>query len=265
MKKLGLLFVVVISLVFTASCVSKEVAVTETYYETEYKTETYTTTEEIVVSQKCGESSINSKVEWYAPNLTLGGCPSVSYFGCEIPYHTSNHIKVIFTTGLNLDYVSSAYDIGEQIREPPAGKSAGLGNWEWEIVGGDLPWSHAVSDWLTATNSKLSSAKELGLWRTTICSKPVVEYSNGKFTWTQPVCKENPINWLEFDSHETKNLAIISCKVQFQPVQEVQLVWCDNITEKRTVTKERQVPYQVEKQRTVMQMKEVPFWEAIFH
>jgi hypothetical protein len=34
--------VVAISLVFTVSCVTKEVPVTETYYETEYRTETYT-------------------------------------------------------------------------------------------------------------------------------------------------------------------------------------------------------------------------------
>jgi len=41
-------------------------------------------------------------------------------------------------------------------------------------------------------------------------------------------------------------------------IAKVQLIWFDE------VTKERQVPYEVEKQRTVMQTKQVPFWEAIF-
>ena len=54
MKKLSLLLVLVISLVFTVSCVTKEVPVTETYYETEYKTEykteMYTEVENVVVS-----------------------------------------------------------------------------------------------------------------------------------------------------------------------------------------------------------------------
>ena len=45
------------------------------------------------------------------------------------------------------------------------------------------------------------------------------------------------------------------------------LVWSDDIVEQRTVTKERQVPYQVpfevEKQRTVIKIKKVPIWEAL--
>jgi hypothetical protein len=43
MKKLTLLFpfVMIICLVFSVSCVSKQVEVTETYYETEYRTESY--------------------------------------------------------------------------------------------------------------------------------------------------------------------------------------------------------------------------------
>jgi hypothetical protein len=49
-KTLGLLSVVVILLVFTISCISKEVPVTETYSETEYRTETYTTTEYIATN-----------------------------------------------------------------------------------------------------------------------------------------------------------------------------------------------------------------------
>jgi hypothetical protein len=41
-------------------------------------------------------------------------------------------------------------------------------------------------------------------------------------------------------------------------IEKVQLIWSEE------VTKERQVPYQVEKQRTVMTTEKVPFWGAIF-
>jgi hypothetical protein len=77
--------------------------------------------------------------------------------------------------------------------------------------------------------------------------------------------KKNTLNQLELDFNGAKDLAIVSFMVELQPVQEVKIAWCDNVTEKKTVTKERQVPYQVEKQRTVTQTKKVPFWETIFH
>src|SRR4030042_980807 len=46
MKKVVLVFVAIMCLFFIASCVTKEVAVTQTYYETEYKQEAYTTNKE---------------------------------------------------------------------------------------------------------------------------------------------------------------------------------------------------------------------------
>ena len=61
MKKLGLLFVVVIPLVFTASCISKDVQTTETYYETEYRTESY-----IEIGNE-NKEYITPKWERYAP------------------------------------------------------------------------------------------------------------------------------------------------------------------------------------------------------
>jgi len=72
-----------------------------------------------------------------------------------------------------------------------------------------------------------------------------------------------------FDCKNIRQFAIISSRwgpyaKEGVDIQSVQIVWADQTVENRTVTKERQVPYQVEKQRTVMQMKKVPFWEALF-
>lgn len=267
MKKLCLSFVVVLSLIFTVSCVSKELPVTETYYETEYRGETRYEIQDVVIGQKCGDDSINSILEWYAPNLTMASrdivgsiaCDQVWYFGCEIPHHDITHIKVTFSKSLSPNfwghYSANAYDLGEggQIASPPAGQwvieSEKPGYYQW----GDLPWSHSLQDWIGMFNSRLVSARNLGKWEATA-------FSMDKGPTKAP-------NTLEFDANGVTNLAIIACGADFewQPVQVVQLIWCDNVTEKRSVAKEEQVPYQIEKQRTIMQTKKVPFWEAIFH
>jgi hypothetical protein len=261
MKTLELLFrtIIVGCLAFTVSCVSEEVPVTETYYATANKTETYTTTEDIVISQKHGESSIEPTIEWSAPDLWWGTPSSfsgkiqgVSYFGCQIPNHTNNHIVITFNDSPTLNYSSIAYDVDEQIGPPPERAVVGFGNWEYESGSADYPWSHELKDWLDVANSKLASTKNLGSWSSTIWSKTMTPM-------------QNPTNELELDFNGAKDLAIVSFGVELQPVQEVKIAWCDNVTEKKTVTKERQTPYQIEKRRTVMQTKQVPFWEAIFH
>jgi hypothetical protein len=76
-----------------------------------------------------------------------------------------------------------------------------------------------------------------------------------------------------FDAQNVKEFTIITHYTSNMPmskieISNVELIWSDNIIERKEVTKEKQVPYeisvQIEKQRTVMQTKKVPFWEAIF-
>jgi hypothetical protein len=75
-----------------------------------------------------------------------------------------------------------------------------------------------------------------------------------------------PGNEIIFDTKGVKEFAILTNSWNERAVLSVKLVWSDDTIEKRTVTKERQVPYevpvQVEKQRTVMQTKNVPIWEV---
>ena len=260
MKKLGLVFAMVVALVLTVSCVNKEVPVTETYYETEYRTETYSEIEDVVVGNQCGEDSLSPQLKWYAPNLTMSFCKKVWYFGYSIPRHDTSHIQVILRNDLRFEFQGGvyAYDLGElgHIPQPPSGqwvlKQTPTPNpfggepppWqtgEFYYVWGDPPGQHALKDWMASANSKIESARYPGKW-------------TGQGTF-------------EFDAKDTKNLAIFACGATFEwePIREVKLKWCDNTTEARTVIKEHEVPYQVEKQRTVMQTKKVPFWETIFH
>ena len=57
------------------------------------------------------------------------------------------------------------------------------------------------------------------------------------------------------------------CLLEINATQSIQIDYVWDSVEIRTgpVTRTRPVPYEVEKQRTVIQIKKVPFWEAIFH
>ena len=73
---------------------------------------------------------------------------------------------------------------------------------------------------------------------------------------------------ISFDANGVKEFAIfVSVEPELRP-PNVKLTWSDDVIEKKLVTKEKLVPYQipiqVEKQRTVIQTKKVPFWEALF-
>jgi hypothetical protein len=78
----------------------------------------------------------------------------------------------------------------------------------------------------------------------------------------------NKGNKIIFGTKGIKEFAILSCVNPELRQPDVKLIWSDDIIEKQTVTKERQVPYQVpvqvQKQRTVTQTKKISFWEAIF-
>jgi hypothetical protein len=278
-KKLIPLFVLATCFISTVSCISKEMPVTETYYETEYRSETHSEIQDVVVSQNCGDDTIDPitvKAQWYASHLAIDnsnslggilGCNGIWYFGCEIPRHDTIHIKVTFYSRAGSpqsqeNYAASAYDFGDsvQIAPPPEGKQtlvetplpyqpAGDIYYTWT----DLPGSHKLADWIDTFNTRLASAPNLGNWTSTTFS-----FDKG---FTKLPDK------LEFDADGVTNLAIIACGAPFDypPVQMIQLTWCDNVTEKKAVAKEYQVPYQVEKQKTIMQTKQVPFWETVFH
>jgi hypothetical protein len=154
MKKLYPLFIAIISTLFTVSCVTKEVPVTETYYETEYKNETHSENQDVAV-QNCGNYNISPKLQWwephvYAPNTTYAPykttCDDMLYFGYELPYHDTKNIKITFQVDARY-YRGNvyAYDLGEigHISKPPPGRWVIEGNWQlWT----DLPGSHAIAD-----------------------------------------------------------------------------------------------------------------------
>ncbi len=276
MGKAGLFIgmVVVISLIFTVSCVSKEVPVTETYYETEYRTEyrteSYTATEDVVVKTVEGSELLNTTVQWRSSWVYLFGGEGdlTCYYGYDLS--SKEHSRSEIQISLNLqprlqkgiiyfvDLTDACYD--QSIRYPEI-----LFGWQYSISHKgcqlDQPtWKCApmgscmldareyVRQWIDAFNSLAGNSARI-----------LVELSVDTATESD----------ITLDAKGIKEFAVIVSTTPEVKPQMVKLSWSDDIVEKQSVTKERQTPYdipvQVEKQRTVMQVKKVPFWEAIFN
>src|SRR4030042_1318751 len=237
--------VVAISLVFTVSCVSKEVPVTETYYETEYRTESYT---EIGKEQ---QAFLTPKKVWYdwmywkeLEWAKRGG--SVTYYnGYEL--NTAKYSESQVKLTLSPLSQSSPWGIvfinltgvGQISASPPRGMGAG----ETVLEKGELVYIPPLTqqEWLDNFNSIVTDPKHF-------------------------------VSFTRSDQHTGRDIAVdvtgmdefamfITLPVTSQRdartiVEKVQLIWFDE------VTKERQVPVQVEKQRTVMQTEKVPIWEV---
>jgi len=254
MKKLSLLFVVVISLVFTVSCVSKEVPVTETYYETEYKTEyrteTYTDTEDMVIDTSEGQTYPSPVTKWQT-NIYFkaegSGTGMTYYYGYEIDTskHTRSQVKI--TLPPMVEGHIGVYDLTGvgQISNMPTT----LAKWrDTNPKTGEMFMTPEEQTWFDKLNAILTNPERV------LVFQPMIAGTGDE---------------ISFDTKGVKEFAILANTWNVHAIISVKLVWSDDIIEKRTVTKERQVPYevpvQVEKQRTVMQTKKVPFWEAIFH
>ena len=259
-----------IVLLLFPSCVTQEYTVTETYYETEYrtryKTETYTETENLV-TPVAGEDILTPKVQWRNRGLAMTepsyrsfsswrdpAWPDILYFGYELPNHDASHIEVYF----------AKLPTNWNAQGPFRGRV-----WVYDLTGLEhisncSTTSPEFGDWEEQTNSTLQRATELSEDES---ASPVTSSH-----------LEYPA--LIYDTTGVTDLAIIRPLSYYSPyayssdkpssgptVKHVKLVWTDEVIEQTTVTKERQVPYQVpyevEKQRTVTKTKKVPFWEAI--
>jgi hypothetical protein len=289
-------------LIITASCVSRDVPVTETYYETEYKTETYTTTEDVMVDHKEGETNLKSTMIWSAgfPDEGVG----FNYYSYEISMiqHSTSQIKVTFLNSVseqNLKEGIMVYNLTgkSQISIPPARQTWGEGATETK------QWFDNFNSLIEDPKYKLPvltvNARQGIYYDSLLAVDRCIDYCSNIFIINSDPALRNQLTaepthvgesfglgkapnfrvsnsvyavrggnrepaYIVFDASGIKAFAILDSWFMF-PISDVQLLWTDEVTEERTVTKEEQVPYQVEKQRTVVQAQRVPFWEVIFH
>jgi hypothetical protein len=251
MKKLNLLATlsIIICLVPTASCVSKEMPVTETYYETEYRTESYTTTEDAVINIKEGVTDLVPTKQWWenwfididnyriTPYRGILTKYTTKYYGYDLRQnqHSKSQIKITCQPPVAIYGSLAIFDLSDTGQV--SSYAMGQGEWgeeEQENIFGTL------RSWCAPEN---------------LLNTCVIGNKTGYVGY--------------FDSENIEQFAIVlsymslAAYASIEP-PSVQLIWADQTIEKKTVTKERQVPYQVERQRTVTQTKKVPFWEVIF-
>jgi len=261
-----LLFLIISLPIITLSCVTKEYAVTENYTEiemrTEYKTESYTDIETIV-TQIPSEEVISPIIKWGSPYLRMSGgldynCgkedsrgfKDIWYSGYDITANRGSHIKIVFPEQLQREAREvEIYDFTNtgNIDAPPNPDLIGYG-----CTGCCLQSGGRFSRWLASANAKLIDARYLG-------GESSLHFN------------DLGASVIEFDRKGAKIIGVLiyGTKYSWNATMTTTLVSYDTNVEEKTVTKERQVPYQVpyeiEKQGTVMQTKRVPFWESIFN
>jgi hypothetical protein len=271
MKKLSLFLSVIMatSLVFSVSCVNKEVQVTETYYETEYrteyKTESYTATEDVVVKTVEGSNSLSPKSRWKTAWVYLIGSEAKTtyYYGYDISTHEHGRGQVQVSFNLQsqmhkgviyaIDLTDACYDKSIPFSGLLFGKDPTT-----PMAGGQA--------FVPAEGCQVIQPDVLGDIRVWLDGFSALTRNPTRILGTLSVDKRTTDDSSTFDAKGIKEFAIvIGIEPELRP-PNVKLTWSDDIIEEKSVTKERQVPYevpvQVEKQRTVMQTKKVPFWEV---
>jgi hypothetical protein len=244
MRKIIMLFVVFVMILplVAVSCVTRQVPVvenyTETEYKTEYRTEPYTETVNTVVSSKEGTTYLTPQMKWYTDVLLagFGGEGGTYYYDYVImSSHSKNQIQINLSP-------NTKYDNGE-IR---VYNLSGIG----PIPPRPTPYKQffyqpSEIDWLNSLNAVLSTAPLLG----------------------QVQLGPNAATQITFDANGVTEFGIFATTWDAYAIGSVKLLWTDEVMGTKTVTSEKQVPYQVpyqvEKQQTVYKTETVPFWEAI--
>ena len=239
-----------------SACISKEYAETqfynETLYITENATETYSKNENTVVDTVSEEYKLYPLFNWRSQDLSFKGTPYLWYYAYNIPdLQLYDNARVRITIWDQLQYeqeivrvfdVSKSGHIYTPDPIPEESDAKGLVSWTW-ITG------KSSLSWLDTANTVINQAKFLG-GRVNVWSKP-----------------DGPHNF-EMDIGKAKNIAVVISGPQYQwnAIVAVNLILQRNIMADRPVIRERQVskqvPQQVQKQKTIIKTKQVPFWEA---
>jgi hypothetical protein len=245
--KLLLLLVLICPLLLLA-CVSKEYAVTQNYQETQYKTEITTesyTENQTIIHIESGEYTLTPYYNWSTANFY--------YYGYEMPEAQSyDNISLrlsIWRQLQNEPVMLQIFDMSKtgQIPSPePLSADESLPQTpNWYLITGT-----ASATWLKSANTMITQAKFLGAT---------------SYRWSQVADPQV----LVFKADRPNSIALIITQAQNKWNCRVNLdaLWSRNTTDYQTVTKQRQVskqvPFQVERQRTIYQVRQVPFWELI--
>ncbi|MCX6005704.1 MAG: hypothetical protein NTZ34_00360 [Chloroflexi bacterium] len=243
-----LLLLTLVCPLFFIACISKEYPVTQNYQETQYKTEITTesyTENQTTVHTESGEYALTSYFNWSTANFY--------YYGYEIPEAQSyDNISLRLSIWPQLQYepvMLHVFDMSKtgQIPSPeplPADETVSTPP-DWYFITGT-----ASDTWLKSANTMINQAKLLGatncLW-SQVADPQIIILKAGKPSSIAIIITEAQNKW--------------NCRVNLDAL------WSRNTVDYQPVTKQRQVSkqvsFQVERQRTVYQVRQVPFWETV--
>ncbi|MBN1690271.1 MAG: hypothetical protein JW901_04555 [Dehalococcoidia bacterium] len=275
-------------LIFAASCVSKEYpvtdTVTETRYRTEYVTEVYTENE-TTIDTVTNSYELPLYYSWYSQNIAFNGQTNFWYLAYDIPqWPVYDNLRLTISIWKQFQYESASIRIldmtGSDHLTTPAPATYGdtdVGQVEWTWITPSTTATASASSSSssgTAENpSEESSVTTTGGAATTWLDKANVQINEAKFLggrtnlWSRP---EDP-QVFELDASKAQKIGVIICGPQNQWNARVTVkgAFTRNIVSYKTVSGERQVakqvPYEVQKQQTIYQVRQVPFWEAFSH
>lgn len=285
MKSTNLLLLAIPLMAVFVSCVSRQYPVTSTYeetaYRTEYVSETYTENE-TTVETLSGQYVLAPFYSWYSQYVTFSGRTNFWYTAYDVPeYPPYDNIRLKISVWKQLQSESATISVldmtkGGHLSPPapsiPGDSGEGQVQWKW-ITGtgeattlsstsssdsnadsssdtGGVVTIGGVSDtWLDAANIQVNQALFLG---------------GRSFLWSK---EENP-QIFELNAGKAQKIGIILCGPEYgwNARVTVSATWSQTTTTGKPVTRERkvekQVPYTVQKQRTVYETRQVPFWEG---
>ena len=233
---------------FFIACISKEYPVTQNYQETQYKTEITTesyTENQTIVTSESGEYALTPYFNWSTANFY--------YYGYEVPdWPPCDNISLRLLIWSQLQHepvMLRVFDMSKTGHipspEPLPAEEQLPATPTWYLITGT-----ASAQWLKSANTMINQAKFLGatsyLW-SQVADPQILVLKAGKPSKIAIIITEAQNKW--------------NCRVSLDAI------WSRNIVDYQPVTKQRQVskqvPFQVEQQRTVYQVRQVPFWDTI--
>ncbi len=272
-------------LILASSCVSREYPVTgavvETQYRTEYATEVYTENE-TTVDTVTNSYELPLYYSWYSQNIAFNGQTNFWYLAYDIPqWPTYDNLRLTISIWKQFQYESASIRILDMTRSghlttpAPAiygDTDVGQVKWTWITPGttATVGTSSSSSSGASESPSEESSAHTTGGAATTWLDTANIQINEARFLggrtnlWSRP---EDP-QVFELDAGKAQKIGVIVSGPQNQWNARVTITgtFSRDIVSHKTVSGERQVekqvPYEVQKQQTTYQVRQVPFWEV---
>ena len=267
-----------------ASCIPRQYPVTSTYEETAYRTEYVSeayTENETTVETLTGQYELTPFYAWYSQNIAFSGKSNVWYIAYDIsqepPY---DNVRLKVSVWKQPQYEAASVSLLDMTRgghlstpAPAVTGDTGKGQVKWT-------WITSTSTGTTSTSSSGSSTDGGSESSTSVTTGGVSDswvdaaniqlnqalFLGGRnYRWS----KEEDPQILELNAGGAQKIGAIICGPQnsWNARITVAATWSRNNISYRPMTRERkierQVPYTVQKQKTVYENRQVPFWEAL--